>query len=289
MKIILLVLLLVQLCACSIAPFIHLLMSFPAVRETFRAKSTVHWLRANIRITDIEIVESLMATINRKADFIRRTISRDLVEADGYMLRLQSLMAKLEKLQYNANLLYCLGICEYAKSIKSDYDPDFSYLKTSNSKGDTFSKERLGSEKDEDPPCGYETTSPSERYEHLIRILSSAEPFEKIAEACDSFDIIVVDAEYYVQSTQDFDMYTVFGMTKKSDAYVSLEANKHILIPENEKASREVEDLDVSTVDSYFLVKPGKCTSFYEPTPLYTNEKKVVGFLRALSRVRVFT
>ena len=294
MKIIAGVLLFIHLSAASMAPFIHILMSFPAVRETFKSQKTVNWIHSNIRITDIEIINSMMASIMRKTEFIRRRISKDIIEEDGLMLRLQSLVAKLESLQHNANLLYCLGICEYVRSVKSDYDPDFSYLKKiiNNEYYDSGSLNSVG---------GIQSlhTTPTEMYDRLIKMLGSAEPFEKIVEAHENFDILVVDADYYTEFSHNFDTYTVFGHSKDSDAYISLAStvsecetevptNKYILIPENEKESREVEDLDVSTVGSYILVKRDKCSRFYEPISLFTNERKVTGFLRALSRVRLF-
>jgi hypothetical protein len=268
MKVIFLLFLSTRMYMCSMAPFIHALVSLPAVRETFRDKATINWLRDNIKIPDIEIVETLLHTVSRKIEFIKKKVPTSDIEATGVALRLEALGTKITSLKKNAHLLYCLGMCEYVRSIKNEHDPDFSYLKIN-----SITKPKTT------------TLLPSEIYVNLIQILSSAEPFEKLVAATANLDLVVVDADYYLQFTDDFTLYGVFGYTHGPDLYLALNNDKYMFVPESERDSREVEDFNPKWSASVILIKDELRAMLSEHSSLYTNEKKKLAFLRALANI----
>lgn len=260
---------------CSVAPIIHALAALPAVRETFRSRATISWLRANTRLTDVGTVDALMNTVRRKIRSIEKRISTDGM-SDGLGARLETLVTKLESLQRNANLLYCLGMCEYVRSATSDYEPDFTYLEMP-----------MKSAEQKQPPAVSAQSSGAlgapARLARLVRVLASAEPFAKLVDAHAAGDIVVVETPYYVQRAEDFREYAVFGHTKDADLYLFLDNSRHVLVPENEKETREIGDFDPRASDSYILLRDTAQEMFFAPKSMYTSEKKKLAFLRTLS------
>ena len=265
----------------SLAPFLHTFVSIPAIRETFTSESTAKWLADEIHGKDLQSIKSEIAASREKLRLLEDNLTTPESERETAFLR-----NKIDFLGKNAMLLYCQGICEYIKAVRSDYHPrplDAPPFLTY-SAGQSSSEDDASSNSDSD--SGSDRTQ-SEVWTELLSTLSHAEPFEQLVAVVAS-GMHVVDRED--MSGHDLNDYTIFGYIQNSNLYIPT-GSAYTLIPENETETRQVDTFDAAMdgapiADATILIANTVHDTLYTHSSMYTNEKKKIATLRVLQKVR---
>jgi hypothetical protein len=280
-----------------VAPILHALAAFPAIRKTFESPVTAAWFLDTIGETTVESVDMTMDKINDDILKIMRLAKQrgpvdgeqatslgseaskktcdiqlcDFVNAASIANeQVTALRERQCELNEKLNVIYCANLCEYVKSIKTEYSPQFDIT---SARPFTQSARNSG-----------RTVHPSGHPEIMSRVmtmLAHAEPFDKVVAAYTNQDIVICRInDCGMCANPD---HVLLALLSGSEIYIRNDDDTYTYVPENENLLTTVSEtsLNMSSMESAMYVRRS-AKYLFDEIPLYSAEKKKIHFLRTV-------